>query len=78
MLTNQPSLPGIDADIPAVSVVATLLVFPKCLLTSDELAAMSRWFTVADGATRHEAFALANRMQDMAERHEAQLAWLGF
>jgi hypothetical protein len=76
MLTNQPSLPGID--ILAVSVVSTLLVFPMRLLTSDELAAMSRWFTVADDATWHEAFALAGRMQDMAERHEAQLAWLGF
>lgn len=78
MLTNQLSLPGIDTDIPGVSVVATLLVMPIRLVTSDELAAMSRWFTVADDATRHEAFALAGRMQDMAERHEAQLTWLGF
>jgi hypothetical protein len=77
MLTNQPSLPGIDTDIPAVNVVATLLLFPMRLLASDELAAMSRWFTVADDATRHDAFALARRMQDMAERLEAQLTWLG-
>lgn len=77
MLTNELSIPGIDADIPPGSVVATLLVFPMRLLTSDEFAAMARWFTVADDATRHEAFALAGRMQDMAERCEAQLTWLG-